>query len=174
MLKVRMVVVFLGLAILLPAASTLFAQAATAAPIPSQILTAKKVFISNAVSEIDPKIWTGGAARPYNELYAAIKIWEQYEIVATPGNADIVLQISYANPVIEVFDHCLGDCSRNSPQFRLVLLDPKTSIDLWTITEKLQEVDKNHRSLDTNLVAAIGNLVADLKTLTVQSATTTK
>jgi hypothetical protein len=53
-------------------------------------------------------------------------------------------------------------------------LDPKTSIDLWTITEKLQEVDKNHRSLDTNLVAAIGNLVADLKTLTVQSATTTK
>ena len=67
MLKVRLAVASLGLAMILPAASTLFAQTASvapAAPIPSQILTAKKVFISNAVSEIDPKIWSGGLAQP--------------------------------------------------------------------------------------------------------------
>jgi hypothetical protein len=171
MLKVKLVVATLGLAMILPMAPTLRAQA-PAAPIPLQILTAKKVFISNAGGALDPKLWSGGTAQPYNELYASIKSWEQYEIVATPENADIILQISYANPITEVIDHslCVGNCAKYSPQFRLALLDPKTSIDLWTITEKLQAVDRNHRSADTNLVAAIGNLVADLKALTAQSA----
>jgi len=97
MLKVRLVVASIGLAILLPATSTLFAQAASvapAAPIPSQILTAKKVFISNAVSGIDPKIWSGGPAQPYNELYAAIKSWGRYELVGDPAAADLVFEQS--------------------------------------------------------------------------------
>jgi hypothetical protein len=52
MLKVRLVVMSLAIAMMLPLVSVLQAQA-PAAPIPSQILTAKKVFISNAGAFID-------------------------------------------------------------------------------------------------------------------------
>ena len=78
MLKVRLAVASLGLAMILPAASTLLAQTASvmpAAPLPSQILTAKKVFISNA---------DAGTMDNYNQFYAAIKTWGRYELVSAP------------------------------------------------------------------------------------------
>src|ERR1035437_1588859 len=95
MLKVRLAVTSLVLAILLPFASTLFAQAASvvpAAPIPSQILTAKKVFISN-IGGIVYHYWSGRPDRIYNEFYAAMKSRGQYEIVAVPADSDLVLDV---------------------------------------------------------------------------------
>jgi len=173
MLKLKLLVPFIGLAMI---PSAVLPAQAPVAPLPAQILTAKKVFISNAVSEIDLKTWSGGSAQPYNEFYAAIQSWGHYEIVATPGNADLILRLGYFNPITGVIDHslCVNNCAVYSPQIRLELLDPKTSIDLWTIAEKLPAVDKNHRSADANLVVAIGSLVSDLKVLTAQPAVSAK
>jgi hypothetical protein len=171
MLKVRLVVASIGLAILLPAASILFAQTASvapAAPIPSQILTAKKVFISNAVSGIDPKIWSGGPAQPYNELYAAIKSWGRYELVAAPGEADMVLQISFDTPM-----SVMSGNSISSPQIKLLLLDPKTHIILWRLDEESSTAHMTN-GRDKCLVDAINKLVVDLKALTAQPATAAK
>ena len=132
MLKVRLVVVSLGLAILLPAASTLFAQTASvapAAPIPSQILTAKKVFISNGGVEFawskesawnGEPTWSGGLTRPYNQLYAAIKNWGQYELLAAPGVADMVIEISVVDPVVGGTVLSQNGGSSDTPQFKLV------------------------------------------------------
>src|ERR1035441_8663261 len=92
MLKVRLAAASLGIAILLPLVPALLAQA-PAAPIPSQILTAKKVFISNAGGEYDAGIWSGGRERSYNEFYAAMKSWGRYELVSSPGDADLVFQV---------------------------------------------------------------------------------
>ena len=55
-------------------------DAAAAAPIPAQILTSKRVFISNAgVSTTELTYYvaahTGGANGLYNEFYAAMKGW---------------------------------------------------------------------------------------------------
>jgi hypothetical protein len=41
------------------------------APVPTQIFTAKKVFISNATGE---SVMLKGAANPYDDFYAALKI----------------------------------------------------------------------------------------------------
>jgi hypothetical protein len=170
MLKVRFVVASLGLALILPAASTLLAQTASiapAAPLPSQILTAKKVFISNAGVEYETGLWKGGSAQPYNELYAAIKGWGQYEIVAAPADADLVFQISLADSVSRL------KSSIDSPQIELLVLDPKTHIVLWTLG---QDVSVSHLQIGRNhaLEEAIGKLIGDLKALTSQPAPAAK
>jgi hypothetical protein len=73
-------------------------DAAAAAPIPAQILTSKRVFISNAgVSTTELTYYvaahTGGANGLYNEFYVAMKDWGRYELVAAPADADLVLDI---------------------------------------------------------------------------------
>jgi hypothetical protein len=177
MLKTRFFVMSLVFAAMLSTNACLLAQATaatTAAPLPSQILTAKKVFISNAGG--NTVFWSGAITRPYNEFYAAIQNWGRYEIAAGPADADLVLQISYSDPITGVIDHtlCVSNCASYSPQFKLVLLDTKTQTVLWTFTEKLQAVDKKHRSAEDNFEDAIGKLVGDLKALTAQLAAAAK
>ena len=61
MLKVRLVVASLGFAVLLPMVPALptQAQSGPVAPLPSQILTAKRVFISNTGSGFDSRVFSG-------------------------------------------------------------------------------------------------------------------
>src|SRR5262249_58085013 len=66
------------------------------APIPAQILSAKKVFIANAggdESRFDAPGYTGGPDRFYNEFYAGAKSWGRYELVSTPAEADLIFEI---------------------------------------------------------------------------------
>jgi hypothetical protein len=168
--KKGLAVAFLGIAVLFSTVPALIAQTteSPAAPRPSQIVSAKKVFISNAGG--DTVFWSGELDRPYNEFYAAIKSWGRYEIVLAPADADMILQISSSSPITGVIDHalCVSNCATYSPQFRLALLDSKTQIVLWAVTEKQQAVDKKHRSAEENFQDAIGKLVGDLKALTAQ------
>ena len=122
MLKARIAIAFLGLAMLLSVPSALLAQTvlAPAAPVPSQITAAKKVFISNTGVGMNSSVWSGGQDRMYNELYAAVKSWGRYELVTAPGDSDLVLDVNVvASPAIW--------------QFKLEILDPKTRIVLWTV-----------------------------------------
>jgi len=93
------------------------------APVPSQILAAKKIFISNGGEDTwldyDPK---HDPALAYNELYGDMKSWGKYELVSTPADADVVFEI-----------HLL--LQERSPQLRLLILDPKSHITLWTLNQ---------------------------------------
>jgi len=93
MLKVRLVCLSLATMILLLFVPTLNAET-PAAPLPSQILTAKKVFISNAGGLLDLNVVTGDPRRDYNEFYAAMQTWGHYSLVGSPAEADLVVQIS--------------------------------------------------------------------------------
>lgn len=103
------------------------------APVPSQIVAAQKVFISNAGGEslesvIDQTVFDGGPDRPYNEFYATMKDWGRYNLVSFPADADLVLEVSWA----------LSDTGLRLPvlgQLRLVVIDPKTHVMLWNLTE---------------------------------------
>ena len=162
MLNVRLVVASLGLAMILPILPALQAQTADApaAPLPSQILTAKKVFISNAGNDFDSSLWSGGPDRAYNEFYACIKSWGRYELVGVPGDADMILEFSL-----------IGTPLPNA-LFRVVLLDPKTHVVLWTVSEGIPLGLKKTR--DKGFDGAINKLVDDLKALTTQTAATMK
>jgi len=169
MLKIRLAVVSLGMAMSLLSLPALQAQATKPAPLPSQILTAKKVFISNAGGLLDLKIVSGDRRRDYNQFYAAIQAWGRYELVASPADADLVLQIS-----IIYIPRGMGTEVVPFPSFRLALIDPKTNIALWVLDEFL--VDRpglamiREKNRDKAFDEAINRVVDDLKALTAQPA----
>jgi hypothetical protein len=173
MRKFRIALASLGLAMILLTASTLFAQAPVA-PIPSQILTAKKVFISNAGGASDTKMWSGGPAQPYNELYAALKSWGRYELVATPADADLILQISFTDTLTDVGgSQASGPVSFTTAQLNLDFLDLKTHVILWTLNEKTS-TGHLEKGRDQALEKSINALVDDLKVLTAQPGAAAK
>jgi hypothetical protein len=137
------------------------------APIPSQILNAKNVFISNAGGNLHtlPAYIMSHTASPnglYDQFYAAIKSWGKYELVSTPAEADLVLEISlYAR------DYS-GD-----PQFELKVLDPKTRVILWAFVETVPAGSGREASRQKAWDAALDKLVNDFKTLALQPAAAT-
>jgi hypothetical protein len=133
------------------------------APVPPQISAAHKVFISNAGGEsfeniISEIVFNGGADRPYNQCYAALKSWGHYDLVSSPADADLVLEVSWV----------LTDTGLRLPvlgQLRLVVIDPRTHVTLWNFTEYvrgailLSNRDKNFDQAMTTIVNRMKILV---------------
>ncbi len=131
-------------------------KAPSAAPVPPQISAGQKVFISNAGGEsfetvINATVFSGGPDRPYNEFYAAIKDWGRYDLAPSPADADLVFEISWA----------LTDTGLRLPvlgQLRVVVIDPKTHISLWNLTQYVRGAvllgnrDKNFDQAMTTVV----------------------
>jgi hypothetical protein len=120
-----------------------------AAPIPMQMLTGKTVFISNSESTAD--IIFAVPDLTYNTLYEHMKSWGKYELVSAPADADLVFNINF---VVLLY-----------PQLRLVVLDPKTHVVLWTFAEQVQPWVRQSTGRK-NFDQAMVNLVDDVKTMT--------
>ena len=138
------------------------------APIPPQIGAAQKVFISNAGGEsfemiLQQTVFDGGPDRPYNQFYAAMKDWGRYELVPAPANADLVVEVSWD----------LTDTGLQLPvlgELRLVIIDPKAHVTLWTLVEHVRgAVLLGNR--DKNFDQAMNTVVKRLKELAPPSAT---
>jgi hypothetical protein len=138
------------------------------APVPPQIAAAKKVFISNAGGEsfegiFDQTVFDGGPDRPYNQFYAALKDWGRFEIVSSPADADIVLEISWV----------LTDTGLRLPvlgQLRLGIIDPRTHVKLWNLTEYVRgAILLGNR--DKNFDQAMTTILNRMKLLAVPAAT---
>jgi hypothetical protein len=145
------------------------AKPAPPAPIPAQIVAAKKVFVANAGGDapwIDDGQFSGGSDRTYNQFYAAMKTWGRYELVGAPADADLLFEIEFAVPPIA------GAASRGDtiggrpydPQFRLVIRDPKTNALLWAYTEHAAwAILQGNR--DKNFDQALAKIVSDIQGL---------
>jgi len=103
------------------------------APVPAQIAAARKVFVSNAGGEsfenvMSQTVFSGGPDRAYNQCYAAMKELGRYELVSSPTDADLVLEVSSALADSGLSPGILG-------QLRLLVIDPKTHVTLWNFKE---------------------------------------
>jgi hypothetical protein len=137
------------------------------APIPPQILTAKRAYVAFAGSEepfIDDPLFSGDNDRAYNQFYAAMKSWGRYELTGTPGDADLWLEIRFtvppaSRPVSQ--GNSLGSATFD-PQFRVVIRDPKTNAVLWGFTEHVAwAILKGNR--DKNFDLALDRILADMQ-----------
>lgn len=134
------------------------------APVPAQILSAKKVFIANAggdqLTEDDP-IFTGGPDRAYNEFYAAIKSWGRFNMVGSPAEADLLLEIRQ-----EVLIGSLGGKAGGfaTPMFHLEIRDPKTNALLWAFHIHFQ-FGAGQANSDRNFDQLVNRLVMNLRAL---------
>src|SRR5438477_2792377 len=133
-------IVFVALAIAWVAVPNLRAQnkkELLPAPLPTQIFTARKVFISNAGGDT-AGYYSGGPDRAYNQLYAALRGSGRYELVATPSDAELVFEISFTMPTVAEDvsggkGFSVSSRPVNDPQFRLAMVDLKTHVLLWTL-----------------------------------------
>ena len=144
-------------------------QPTTPAPVPRQILSAKNIFISNGGGASDPYTgrygdFSGGPDRAYNDFYAALKTFPKYTLIAAPADADLIFEISFSEfPAPS--DSSKGTVTLADAKFRLAILDPKSHVTLWTITEYVGgALLEGNR--EKNYVQAMGRLVADLQALT--------
>lgn len=144
-----------------------------AAPIPSQILSAKKVFVANAGGDerwFDDPIFTGGPERGYNEFYASVKTTGMYDLVGTAAEADLVLEIRMFAPAMSGAASERDTLARKpyDPQFRLTIRDPKANTLLWAFTEHVQwAILQSNR--DKNFEASLNKIIGDLQTLAGQA-----
>ncbi len=129
------------------------------APIPIQILTGKRVFVSNGESNAMTDI----PNLTYNEFYANMKSWGKYELAPAPADVDLVFEIrlvtftgkreflgGYGNPEVV--------------QLHLLILDPKTRIVLWAFAENVEGAIMEGTARK-NFDQAMVSLVDDVKKL---------
>lgn len=145
-------------------------QQTGAAPVPAQILAAKTIFIGNSGSESDPNAgrfgqFSGSPDRPYNEFYAAMKASPRFSLVSAPADADLVFEISFMElPVAGGVVNGGSTPNTADAKFRLVILDPKTHVVLWTFVEYVEGA-MLQGNRDKNFEQTLGKLVANIQSL---------
>lgn len=148
-------------------------KANVVAPIPRQILTAKKIFIANGGGdERSYEGWpfSGGPDRSYNQFYAAMKNAGSYELVDSPAEAYLIFEIQFSVPAASPAAARTGlSTVAFDPQFRLVIRDPKTNALLWAFREHLEcAILQGNR--DKNFDNAAARIVADLQSLAARAS----
>jgi len=177
--RLRAVVLFAGLAISLRGdhlGATQHSKSAAPAPIPSLILSANKVFIANGGGDeslFDMPQYSGGPDRLYNEFYAAMKSWGRYELVSTPGDADLVFEIRLTTVQPMESAPLGGQNPRYDSQFHLAIRDVKTHETLWGLTEHAQTaILQGNR--DRNFELALTAILSELRKIAGPAPATAK
>lgn len=117
-------------------------------PIPIQVITGKKVFISYRESDADP----GAPNLTYNEFYALMKSWGKYELVLVPADADLVFEIRYVSGL-------------SDSQLCLSIVDSKTHFVLWPFIQHVQGSSRE-TARRKNFDQAMTDLVDEVKRVT--------
>lgn len=119
------------LAVLTAAAALLLAQVpqatAQSAPIPTQILNAKTAYVANGGSTSSSL----SSAELYAGIYAAMKSWGRFVLVSTPAEAELIFVPTFTASATDATN---GN-SFMKPQLTLTVLDSKTQVPLWSVTE---------------------------------------
>jgi hypothetical protein len=154
-------------AVILAAGSDLLAQQVNQspiapAPVPSQLLTGKKVFVSNVPGALfsSPRTAEDDPYRPYNQFYASIKNWGYYELVSAPAEADLIFEVSLVER--RTMGNALAQISFRLVYLDLTVRDPRTQVVLWWFAERLQGANRPATG-EKNYNQAMTNLVNDVK-----------
>jgi hypothetical protein len=152
---------FLLFLALVPALAVASSKKPTPAPLPSQITQAKTVFLANG----------GGSDLAYDAFYQGIKSWGKYQIVGSPDNADIIIELrywvdyhgssshTYYNP--ETNQANTSTSADKDPKMGVTIYDPKSKISLWqTVHDRKLVFRWNY---DKEMVKTANALVDELK-----------
>jgi hypothetical protein len=139
----------------LAAIRPLVAQSAPSSMIPSQITTAKTVFIANAGEEDN-----GLSERAYASLYQSLQQNDHYQLVPSSAAANLILELHYMAPPNIVTD----GSSNYSFRFRLVIIDRESHTTLWSVTEFL-DTNGGKVPFEQAFQTAIERISGDVKLL---------
>jgi len=140
---------------LLISSMSLCAQSPAAIKIPSQLATAKTIFVANAGSTPS---YPMGATLVYTGVYQALAEGHRYTLASAPADADLVLETSYVawyggdHYQIPIYSTLYS---------QLVIRDAKTQSLLWTISEPIGST-ANQKTFEKYVSDSGAKLVADL------------
>ena len=153
-------------ATLLLATAAFGQQTGAAAPVPTAIVSARTIFISNGGSDagLFPSPFSGDENRPYDELYKALQGDSHYQLVSDPAQADLVLELRLLAPYGPTNPNKVQGASNPQPQFRLKVYEGRTHYVLWTLTQAISSaiLQKTH---DRNFDDALNYLVTEFEGL---------
>jgi hypothetical protein len=133
------------------------------APLPSAVVNAKKVFLTNG----------GGSDLAYDAFYSEMKQWGKYKIVGSPDEAGIIVELAYhvehgGTAVWSSTNSYDGSTQVHSaqildPQLTLTIYDAKSKNSLWSTIDhrRIARLEKNREKETIN---SAGRLVDELKT----------
>jgi hypothetical protein len=132
------------------------------APLPAVIVNAQKVFLTNG----------GGSALAYDAFYSEMKGWGKYQIVGSPDEADLIIELAYrvehgGTYVWSSTNSYDGSTQVHSaqivdPQLVLTIYDAKSKTSLWsTIDHRRRARRQKNREKET--VNSAERMVEDLK-----------
>jgi len=141
-----------------------------AAPVPSILVTAKKIFISNAGADsgLFPSPFSGDTNRGYNQFYAGLQASGQFELVNDPAQAELVLELQLTSPAgstRSLESNKVNGASDPVPMFRLVAYDEKTHYVLWTLTQSI-EIAFLQKTHDRNFDDALNRILWGFQSVT--------
>ena len=132
------------------------------APLPSAIADAKRVFVTNA----------GGNQLAFDEFYAQVKQWGRYQLVGSPAEADIILELRYfVEDKGTKISSATNTYTGQTQVFSREVIDPQLSLNiysattkdlLWSMTDhrRLARLEKNREKETIN---SADRLVQDLR-----------
>lgn len=133
------------------------------APLPSVVVNAKKVFLTNG----------GGSNLAYDAFYSEMKKWGRYEIVGSPGEADLIVELAYrvdhgGTRVWSSTNSYDGTTQVHSaqivdPQVVLTIYDAKTKNSLWSMTDH-RRLARREKNREKETISSAERLVQELKT----------
>jgi hypothetical protein len=133
------------------------------APLPAVVITAQKVFLTNG----------GGSDLGYDAFYAAMKNWGKYQIVGSPEEADLIVELAYRvehggtrvwsstntyNGTTQVHSAQIVD-----PQLVLTIYDAKSKNSLWSTTDH-RRLARREKNREKETINSAERLVDELKT----------
>lgn len=141
------------------------------APVPSPLLSAQKIFLANGGADVVSTAAFKKAAEvnePYNSMYNALRGWGHWQLVGSPSDADLVLAVRFAAPVAI---YSKGMPLSYAPQEELTILDGKTHVQLWALTQPVAGAFRK-TTWEKNYNDGIASLISQLKALTVAAPAT--
>jgi len=133
------------------------------APLPAAIVNAKKVFLTNG----------GGSSLAYDAFYSEMKQWGKYEIVGSPDDADLIVELSYhvdhnGTDVWSATNYYTGKTQVYSsenidPQLALKIYDAKSKSALWSAIDHRQ-LARREKNREKEIIKSAERLVDQLKT----------
>ena len=154
--------VFLCVLISLNAFATKNRKDVPAAPLPTVVVNAKKVFLTNG----------GGSNLAYDTFYSEMKQWGRYEIVGSPEEADLIVELAYKverggtsvwsssntyDGMTQVHSAQIVD-----PQVTLTIFDAKTKNSLWSEVDH-RRLARREKNREKEVINSADRLVNDLK-----------
>jgi hypothetical protein len=133
------------------------------APLPTVVVNAKSVFLSNG----------GGSDLAYDTFYSEMKKWGKYQIMGSPEEADLVVELAYRveqggtrvwsstntyNGTTQVHSAQIVD-----PQLMLTIYDAKSKNSLWSTIDH-RRLARREKNREKEIINSAQRLVEELET----------